>query len=292
MYQIQTLSPSDVTSYERFTFPRFRDLLREEQHASIIAGAASCCGYPAGLILAETMADNQTGRILSLFVAPRFRNLGFGQALLVFAEDKLQEKGCAKLEISFIDDRNSMSALKCILSKCGWDEPKLDKEINLVDIFSLMKEGWVEKYHLPADYTAIPWYEISPAKLAALKMPNHIFYPGFAAPFKEHALDPHPASSFWLYRQEEIVGWVITRQTAPDTLYYDTLFVREDLQNTGRGVQLLAEAFKAQYRAEIPFATHVVLHTAGYANQPLIRFTERRLKPFAVKTDTYWNSSK
>lgn len=291
MYQIQALNPSDVTAYERFTFPRFRDVLRNERPASIIAGTASCYGYPAGLVLAEAKADGQAGIIQSLFVEPRFRQLGFGKALLVFAEDKLREKGCARLEISFIDDRQSTPALKRVLSRCGWDEPKLEKEINLVDIFLLIKEGWVDRYRLPAGYTVMPWPELAPAKLAELSMPDHIFYPGFASPFKEHSISPH-ATSFWLCRREEIVGWVITRQTAPDTLYYDTLFAREDLQSTGRGVQLLAEAFKAQYRATIPFATHVVLHTAGYANQPLIRFTERRLKPFALKTDTYWNSGK
>lgn len=290
MYQIQALDPSDAAAYERFTFPRFRDELRKQQ-ASSIAGAASCYGYPAGLVLAEAAANGQTGKIQSLFVAPRFRNLGFGQALLTFAEARLRKAGCARLEMSFIDNRNSTSAIKRVLSRCGWDEPALDKEINLIDFFLLMKAGWVDRYHLPANYTVIPWYELSPAKLAELKKPDHIFYPGFASPFKEHALSPH-TTSFWLCRREEIAGWVITRQTAPDTLYYDTLFVREELQNTGRGVQLLAEAFKAQSRAEIPLGTHIVLHTDNYANQPLIRFTERRLKPFALQTDTYWNASK
>jgi len=55
---------------------------------------------------------------------------------------------------------------------------------------------------------------------------------------------------------------------------------------------LLAEALKAQFREQIPFATHIVMHAAGFSNQPLIRFSERRLKPFAVKTEEYWNSYK
>lgn len=294
MHQIQNMDLSDVSRYEKFTFPRFRDLLRKEDQASIVAGAASCYGYPAGLVLAEAMGGGQTGKIHSLFVAPRFRNLGFGKQVLLFAEEKLREKGCSKLEICFIDDNNSTStsAIISVLSRCGWGEPELDREINKIDIFSLAKEGWIHRYHLPPAYTIIPWPDLSPAKLEDLKAPENRWYPGFVSPFKGHPVSPHFSTSFWLCRQEEVVGWVITRLTAPDTLYYDILFVREDLQKTGRGVQLIAEALKAQFREGIPFLTHIVLHAAGFANPPLIMFTERRIKPFAVKTEKYWNSYK
>jgi len=291
MYQIQNIDSSNVTRYEKLTFPRFRGLLRKEHQVSIVAGAASCYGYPAGLILAEAMEGGQNGKIHSLFVAPRYRNLGFGRELLLFAEEKLREMGCAKLEIGFIDDGSSTSAIK-ILSKFGWGEPELDKEINKIDVFTLAKEGWLHRYHLPPAYTIIQWPDILPSKLEELKALEHRLCPGFASPFKDQPVSPHLSTSFWLCRQEEIVGWVITRLTAPDTLYYDILFVREDLQKTGRGVQLLAEAIKAQLREEIPFGTHIVLHSAGFANPSLIRFTERRLKPFAVETKRYWNSYK
>lgn len=290
--KIQNLDSSNVTLYEKFTLPRFRDLLRKEHQVSIVAGAASCYGYPAGLVLAEAMGGGQTGIIHSLFVAPRFRNLGFGKELLLFAEEKLREKGCTKFEICFIDDGNSTLAIKSILSKCGWGEPELMREINKIDMFSLSKENWPHRYHLPAAYTIIPWPDVLPEKLEELKALEHKWYPGYASPFKDQPVSPHFSTSFWLCRQEEIVGWVMTRLTAPDTLYYDILFVREDLQKTGRGVQLLAEALKAQFREQIPFATHIVMHAAGFSNQPLIRFSERRLKPFAVKTEEYWNSYK
>ena len=290
--KIQNIDSSDVTRYEKFAFPRFRDLLRKEQQVSIVAGAASCYGYPAGLVLAEAMGGGQTGIIHSLFVAPRFRNLGFGKELLFFAERKLREKGCTKSEICFVDDGNSTSAIKSTLSKCGWGEPELMREISKIDIFSLSKENWPHRYHLPAAYTIIPWPDVLPAKLEELKAPEHKWYPGYASPFKDQPVSPHFSTSFWLCLREEIVGWVITRLTAPDTLYYDILFVREDLQKTGRGVQLLAEALKAQFREQIPFGTHIVMHAAGFSNPPLIRFSERRLKPFALRTEKYWNSYK
>jgi len=292
MYQIQTIDRSDFTLYEKFTFPRFRDLLRKEDQVSIVAGAASCYGYPAGLVLAEAMGGGQTGKIHSLFVAPRFRNLGFGKQLLFFAEEKLRQKGCSKLEICFVDEGNSMSEIKSILSRSGWGEPELMREINKIDVISLAKEGWIQRYHLPPTYTIIPWPGVQASELDGLRALEHKWYPGFASPFKEQPVSPHFSTSFWLCRQDEIVGWVITRLTAPDTLYYDILFVREDLQNTGRGVQLLAEALKAQFREGIPFGTHMVLYSAGFSNPPLIRFTERRLKPFAVKAEKYWNSYK
>jgi len=292
MYQIQNIDSTDVIRYEKFTFPRFRDLLHQENQVSIVAGAASCYGYPAGLVLAEAMEGGHTGKIHSLFVEPRFRNLGFGKELLIFAEEKLRQMGCTKLAIGFIDDGNSTPAIKSILSKFGWGEPELMREINKIDFFSLAKEGWIHRYHLPPDYTIIPWPDLLPAKLDQLKALEHKFCPGYASPFKEQPVSPHFSTSFWLCRREEIVGWVITRLTAPDTLYYDILFVREDLQKTGRGVQLLAEALKAQLREQIPFGTHIVLHSAGFSNPPLIRFTERRLKPFAVKTERYWISYK
>lgn len=292
MYQVQNVDQSNVNLYEKFTFPRFRDLLREQNGASTVAGAVSCFGEPAGLVLAGVMEGGQTGKIHSLFVTPRFRGLGYGGELLGYAGERLREKGCARLELSFIEDHSWSPAMKKILGRCGWSEPQLDREINKIDVFTLAQEGWLHKYHLPPDYTVVPWPDIAPAKLEALKALENKWYPGFVSPFKEQPLSPHSSISFWLCRREEIVGWVITRLTAPDTLYYDILFVREDLQSTGRGVQLLAEALKAQFRQRIPFGTHMVLHSDNYANPPLIRFTQRRLKPFAVQTERHWNSYK
>jgi GNAT superfamily N-acetyltransferase len=292
MYQVQNIDPTNADLYEKLTFPRFRELLREQNRASIVAGAVSCFGEPAGLVLAEVIEGGQTGKIHSLLVTPRFRGLGYGGELLGYAGERLGEKGCARLELSFIEDHSWSPAMKKILGRCGWSEPQLDREINKIDVFALAKEGWLHKYHLPPDYAVVPWPDIAPAGLAGLKEQENKWYRGFVSPFKEQPLSPHPTTSFWLCRREEIVGWVITRLTAPDTLYYDILFVREELQSTGRGVQLLAEALKAQFRQRIPFGTHMVLHSEGYANLPLIRFTQRRLKPFAVQTERYWNSYK
>lgn len=292
MYQVQNVDLSNVNLYENFTFPRFRDLLRTKHKDSIVAGGVDCFGEPAGLVLAEAMQEGQKGIIHSLFVTPRFRTLGYGKELLLFAEERLRAMGCAGLETCFAEDERTSPAIRGLLGRCGWGEPLLDREINKIDVFTLAGEGWLHKYHLPPDYTIVPWPDISLARLEELKKPENKWYRGFVSPFKEQPLGPHPSTSFWLCRREEVVGWVITRLTAPDTLYYDILFVMEELQSTGRGVQLLAEALKAQFRQQIPFGAHMVLHSEDYANLPLIRFTERRLKPFAVQTERYWNSYK
>jgi len=289
MYELHIVSPSLANLYERLTSPRFRPLLTQENQDTIVAAAVRYCGQPAGLCLVEINEQGQVGIIRSLFVVPHLRTIGLGKELLLFTEQMLREKGCTKVTIRFVTEETSTLSIRNLLQRCGWEEPELYIEENKLDLSSFSKEKWIYRHHLPPSYKMMAWSQVRPAELEALKEQN--WYPDYASPFMKHPNSIHLPTSFWLLRREEIVGWAITRENKTDTILYATLFVKKELQGTGCGILFLAKALQALFMTQIPFLNFILLHTSD-SNSNLIRFSERRLKPFSLNTRKTWNAKK
>lgn len=140
MYEIEMVSPSTAALYEKFTYPRFRPLLKQENQDSVLAAALLSCGQPVGLCLVEIRGNGQMAMIRSLFIVPHLRNRGLGGELLLFTENKVREKGCSLLVIHFSTEQGSPPPIQKILRRCGWQEPELVLEHNRVDLGLLARE--------------------------------------------------------------------------------------------------------------------------------------------------------
>lgn len=66
----------------------------------------------SGDVLGTVMAgfDGHRGWIYSLAVLPPHRNKGLGSALLSFAEKRLLQRGCVKINLQILEDNESVEA--------------------------------------------------------------------------------------------------------------------------------------------------------------------------------------
>ena len=291
MFYIHLLEPSEAKMYERFTFSRERAGLPEkclDQRA--VPLAASCPLGPEGLIIAGGIPEKQTGVIDSLFVGDGSRSAGRGTTLLLVAAERLKEKGCQKIMLSFSASRNDAPALGRVLQKCGWDEPVKSHETvkHMAESFL-----WANKFGFRGTDKAILWDEPSPELLAEVKKGEDKWYPRRVSPFNKTVGErPDPATSFWLYSDGEIAGWLVTSRVGEDILNYDTFYVREDLQGTGRAMPLWATVNKSQLKLEIPYWCYTVIYRPGLSNPYLLRFHEKHLKPLNVALVEYYGTMK
>lgn len=290
MYEIQIVSPSTAALYEKFTSPRLRHLLMQENQDTIVAVGILSCDQPAGLCLVEIRKNGQIGMIRSLFVVAHLRNMGLGKELLLYTEKILRDKGCLRVTIRFNTAKDALPQLMNFLLRCGWKAPELVMEHNKVDICAFAKEKWIYRLHLSEGYSITPWPQEGSPVLEDLK--KNKWYPAYASPFMEHSLSIFLPASFLLWRRGELVGWVIVRQYQPHTIVCSTLFVKEALQGTGVGIVLLTESIKAVIAVQIPYAIFVLLHEAGSENPKLLRFSERRLMPFSKQISQTWKTYK
>ncbi|MFZ5642334.1 MAG: GNAT family N-acetyltransferase [Bacillota bacterium] len=283
MFTIQPLVPAMIPQYEVFSGPQLREILRRDcLNEKTVIGAASHFLGPAGLVLARIYDNGQgglMGDVKNLFVGGSYRNNGLGTELLLYVEEKLKEKGCINVFLRFPAGKEYTPAVEKILQKCGWSEPVKRRVYSKYNIFDF-KNGWIDRVSLGGTNTAIPWPEISGEKLEEVKKGLNKWYPDWASPFQPHLANPHPATSLWLSHQGQIVGFVITNRISKDTLFYERLFVREDLQKTGLGIRLLAEAIKNQIKEGIPYADMDLAYYPEFiTNQHLIRFFEKHCSP-------------
>jgi ribosomal protein S18 acetylase RimI-like enzyme len=54
--------------------------------------------------------DGRCGWVYSIAVSTAYRNKGLGSALLAFAEERLSEKGCMKINLQIMDGNEAVEA--------------------------------------------------------------------------------------------------------------------------------------------------------------------------------------
>jgi len=290
MFTVEPLNRSMSGIFDHLTFPRYRRLLREDNDR-VVVGAVTRLLEPVGLVVGWAEPKTGTGTVMSLFVNKVFRNSGIGSNLIRYVENNFREKGCSQSTIQISDKMQSHAPIIKILQKCGWEQPTKMYECSRYDLRLLRKEE-LDRYSVRGEYTVLPWHGISAQQIETVRNPQSQWYPEHASPFNERNQGLYPASSFWLQRREDIVGWCIARKTGPETICYETLFVKPELQKTGCGIPLLYEAFKSQRREGIPFGITKISYRPETINHALIRFYEKRLKPRAISVEVLFQSVK
>jgi GNAT superfamily N-acetyltransferase len=284
--QYMVVTKAVAAQYENLTYPAYREHLKLLGNSSIIAIGASALNAPVGLILAQYFQGNGVGEILSVFVVPEYRNQGIGSTLIGMMEDSLAQYDCQQAALVYIKSSSTATYLEKILQHRKWNEPQsrmLLAESNCLkldnpDVIQYI-EDCLQKSPLPADFTICPWSEVTSVELKKLQGQENIWYPSSLSPFQEVAIIEH-TNSLGLRYQNEIVGWMITHRSTPNTIRYTSLFVREDLQRFGRAIPpwtLLFKSFFLQaHHSPVPNCSFTVLD----GNDKMLRIINRRISPF------------
>ena len=231
---------------------------------------------PTGLALGRIPGPG-AAELLSLFVAPAFRGQGLGLALLEHLEEALIARQCRVASGVFMDGTPAARALERILAAAGWEPPVARMLIGRAQFPGLVLPTWVDRLAArpPAGAELFGWADLSAVERARLEGPDLRQYPAFLSPFAE-ADRMEPMNSVGLRLDDgAIAGWMITHRLDRETIRYSKLFVREDLQGTGAGAVLLAEAIRRQAASSVPGVSFGVMAD----NDPMLRLVRRWLSP-------------
>ncbi|MEH1770625.1 MAG: GNAT family N-acetyltransferase [Nostoc sp.] len=275
--------------YGSLTYPLYRSRLQTLTiEGNTIAIGASVSDKPVGLVLAEILGDG-SAKLLSIFVEQNYRCLGIGAALLNTLEEELTLRDCTNLEIVYTLAKSTTLALERLLQKCNWPSAKPRMLICKTTTDDMINAPWMKLSRLPAAYEIFPWMEITPQERVALKKQQEEkhWMASDAIPF-DYEQDLEPINSIGLRYKGEVVGWLITHRTAPDTIRYTCSYVRPDIQRMGRIIPLYIRATQLQMEAGISRGTWTVslMHTS------MIAFVKKHMGPYLISLEQSMGSSK
>ncbi|NEP34047.1 GNAT family N-acetyltransferase [Moorena sp. SIO3B2] len=267
--------------YQPLTFPLFRTKMRTlTPEGSMVAIGASYLNKPVGLVLAEILPDYNCTKILSIFVLPSHRRQGVGTALLSFLERELVVRGCTKAELfcELYDFKiqSKIFPLEALLQKCNWRLSNIEL-VYRSDLVKIFQASFMKKTKLlPSDMQIFSWEDITYKERLIIEQTqmDKSWIKETLYPFK-YEENFEPLNSLGLRYRGEVVGWMLTERVAVDSILYNCMFVRKDLQKMGRAIALLIEAIKRQNKANIPNCIWEVNHK----NTLMIRFIDRYMLP-------------
>jgi GNAT superfamily N-acetyltransferase len=139
-----------------------------------------------------------------------------------------------------------------------------------------------KKYVLPSDMEIFLWQEITSKERLVIEQTQSVksWIKEQLYPFK-HEESFEPLNSLGLRYRGEVVGWVLTKRLDVDTIAYNCMFVRKDLQRMGRGIALFVEAIKRQNMANIPKGIWEV----NQKNHLMIRFINKYMLPYLTSIE-------
>lgn len=263
----------------------FPNLARQAQSRTLreplLSVTAKLTDGPVGLIVTEYPAPEDAARVLSWYVAPPSRGRGIGSALLAQMEQTAARLGATRLEIAFRADLPDARAIERILGRRGWAVPCPWMLIFTTTMDRMAQVPWLARSRPPRGYEIFSWSELSAADRAHIieSQKRRRWYPEVLSPF-QHEDRIESINSLGLRHHGEIVGWLITHRTAPDTVQYTAHFVRRDLQRLGRGLPLIAEALRRQIASGVPKG----LCQVEAKRRSMLDYIQRRFDPYVTST--------
>jgi GNAT superfamily N-acetyltransferase len=208
-----------------------------------------------------------------IVVLPAHRGCGVGSALLRFLEAQIRKNSGEVFHAAYSVSVPESPWIGRMFEGTGW--PAGRRAISLTCSGTLLTERWVCSTRIPEGLRVFPWIGSG----SESELQGQAWVPQHLAPWR--VSEPlEPVTSLGLSCQGATVGWLLTSQTAPDTIRYQSLFVRPDLRQMGGARILLAEsirrqacAFGADSRGEF---------TVAVENKAMILLMDSHLRPHKV----------
>ena len=287
LYVLHRLGPDEGPAFGELTFPAYRPFLhRLADDASVVAIGASRFGRPVGLALAQvhTYPAGSMAQLLSLSVREGYRRAGFGNDLLSALERQLQDRACQWVETTYLTDGPQMEGFERLLARRGWEPPTCRFVVHRATAATMESAPWLARHRLRPGYEAFPWRDLTPEDRRAIldRQSRQQWYEESLSPFFEEASMEH-MNSLGLRHEGRVIGWIITHRTSPNTIRYTRLHLDYDPRFRGCSPALLAASINLHLayvnlrglrdRLEAVWAINPT-------NAPMMRFAERRLKPY------------
>lgn len=263
--QISVLKPDVASLLGAMTFPAYRHLLtleaapRHRDDQSVNPAEAQRVIQPhalaawvgpkaVGLLLCDTPIDSaEPPEILSLFVAPEWRNAGVATGLVEAVERALRKAGFDRLKAVWMTGRPSIPVVERILEKRGWPAAVTRTISVRFTPEEAARTPWFQRVKLPAGkFEIFPWSALTPGERDDIRR-SHEGEPWIAKglePWDSDSYGFDPISSLGLRYEGRVVGWVINHRMSDDCVRFTCSFMRADLSRRGRILPLYTESIQ------------------------------------------------
>jgi len=272
---IPHLDLETALKFDAFTFPKLSQ--NHQIKGQLMATTASLGQELVGMAIADIQAN--FAEVISLFVSENHRQRGIATQLVAGMEQGLTQGKIKLVQFGYRSNWQSVAIIERILQKQAWATPVIARIVCKSDA-RIAQAPWLHKYKLPPKFTIFPWSELTTSEKKKLQKAS--WYPKNLTPFQEENKLEY-ANSLGMRYGGEVVGWIVTHRTAPHTIQYTSLFVKQQFQPFGRAIFLLAESIKLQLANGTPNYVFMV----DMDHQQMMRFVERRLKPFLTSIVEY-----
>ncbi|MDZ8023153.1 MAG: TIGR03032 family protein [Nostoc sp. DedQUE11] len=121
--RVYHLTASSLADYDTFTFPSLQQRWQKiPQRGELVGISASVAGEMVAFAIAE-MLPEQTAELISLFVAPAYRQQGIATKLLQYLDKALVAEGCEQIRVVYQPTALTEIALEPLLAKLTWQMP-------------------------------------------------------------------------------------------------------------------------------------------------------------------------
>ncbi|WP_179076668.1 TIGR03032 family protein [Nostoc sp. C057] len=133
--RVYHITASSLADYDAFTFPSLQQRWQTQpQRGELVGISASVAGEMVAFAIAE-MLPEKTAELLSLFVAPEYRQQGIATKLMQYLEKALVAEGCQQVRVVYqptalttMPAAGVANALVPILQKLGWQSPQTTQD--------------------------------------------------------------------------------------------------------------------------------------------------------------------
>ena len=273
--------------FENFSFPKIKDLvglMKMPQDIYVLISSNISKDEIYGSCILKI---NEKGQLqpITFVIAPNFRKKGHGTRLLAKLDELAMRLNKTELCIKYRTYWKSNQHWEKMLALAKWSEPEVVLHyFSLPDINTQFHKDWFKNSSLPHNYHVETWNDQSYETLKSLLKESDWkgVVPVELSPFQfPEKILPHV--SLLLYKDQEIVGWLICHLLQPDIAHVTSLFTHP---NTARGVglQFVAEAAKRRDSGRrvvfmVKKDNSLVLHMIEkYADKDKLEVTQQYLR--------------
>lgn len=155
--RVYHITASSLADYDAFTFPSLQQRWQTQpQRGELVGISASVAGEMVAFAIAEMLPEH-TAELISLFVAPEYRQQRIATKLLRYLEQALVAEGCHQVKVFYQPTTLTEIALEPLLHKLSWQMPtsgadgaKRSHKLLTVSARSLFEQGkqWAQQGNL------------------------------------------------------------------------------------------------------------------------------------------------
>jgi GNAT superfamily N-acetyltransferase len=274
--QLEPLDYSGLGELRHLTYPAVWSVVASRFAQTVRGVAARTSDVTAGLALAVPGPAGQF-ELLSVYVLPMFRRMGFGGAMLGAIEQEFRTCGF-NLGVHFLRVAERDQGNARFVMATGWTRPVVNKLICFSTVPHAFRTPWLVEARLPDRYRVVDWRSLSADQRASIVDVGGQGISDDVNPFI-YEQDSDALTSVALVDAEggAVRGWVITHRLDASTLRWTCSFLQPQLQATALMRALWLEVARRQ--SACPGLVDFTF-TVPVTEPRMARFALRRMRPW------------